>query len=272
MTHDFGSELRSFLASELPSLASPVMIGVFDSGVGGLSVLREIRRLMPAADLIYLADQANLPYGARSLEEVRALATAAVAALIERGATTVVVACNTASAAALHQLRDRFPVTIVGMEPAVKPAAAATRTGKVVVLATDTTFRGTVFDDLVGRFAAGIEVIALPCPGWAPAVEAEWPDGADAAVAAHLQPALDQGADTIVLACTHYSFLDEVITRAAGPAVTLIDPAPAVARQVARVAEDSGDGTTRHLTTGDPERFAAQIERLLGERVVTEAV
>jgi glutamate racemase len=242
------------------------MIGVYDSGVGGLSVLRHMRGLLPDADLIYLADQAHMPYGVRSLDEVRQLAEAAVRLLIERGADTVAVACNTASAAALPHLRSVFTVPIVGMEPAVKPAAAATRSGTVVVLATPTTFQGAVFDDLVGRFAAGIEVIAHPCPGWAAAVEESWPAGAEAAIAQHLAPVIARGADTIVLACTHYSFLDDAIKSAVGPGVTLIDPAAAVARQVARVAAPGGGGTTTYLTTGDPERFTRQIERLLGEK------
>lgn len=249
------------------------MIGVYDSGVGGLAVLRHVRRFMPDADLIYLADQAHMPYGPRGIDEVRRLATEAVRLLVARGATTVVVACNTASAAALGHLRERFDTPIVGMEPAVKPAAAATRTGKVVVLATITTFQGSVFDDLVGRFAADIEVIAYPCPGWAAAVEESWPDDdAQEVVSAHLAPVLASGADTIVLACTHYSFLDDVIAEVAGSGVTLIDPAEAVARQVARVADASGTGTTTYLTTGDPVRFADQIERLLGERVVAEGI
>lgn len=249
------------------------MIGVYDSGVGGLSVLRHVRRLLPAADLVYLADQAHMPYGPRGIEEVRRLATEAVGLLVGRGATTVVVACNTASAAALGHLRERFAVPIVGMEPAVKPAAAATRTGKVVVLATITTFQGSVFDDLVGRFAADIEVIPHPCPGWAAAVEESWPDaGTREVVAAHLAPVLAAGADTIVLACTHYSFLDDIISDVAGAGVTLIDPAEAVARQVARVADEGGAGTTTYLTTGDPERLAAQILRLLGETVITARV
>jgi glutamate racemase len=246
------------------------MIGVFDSGVGGLAVLREIRLLLPDADLTYLADQAHMPYGPRGIDDVRVLATAAVRRLVDRGAATVVVACNTASAAALGHLRREFAVPIVGMEPAVKPAAAVTRSGKVVVLATVTTFQGSVFDDLVGRFAPGIEVIAHPCPGWAAAVEESWPDGSTAAVAEHLRAVLEAGADTIVLACTHYSFLDDVIAQVAGPGVTLIDPAAAVARQVARVASHDGAGTTTYLTTGDPVRFSGQIARLLGERASVE--
>jgi glutamate racemase len=248
------------------------MIGVYDSGVGGLAVLRQVRRLLPQADLLYLADQGHMPYGDRSLDDVRRLAEAAAGTLVERGVATVVVACNTASAAALQHLRSGFAVPIVGMEPAVKPAAAATRSGKVAVLATPTTFQGAVFDDLVGRFAAGIEVIAHPCPGWAAAVEESWPAGAEAAIAEHLAPLIARGVDTIVLACTHYSFLDDAIVAAVGPGVTLIDPAEAVARQVCRVAAGEGSGSTTYLTTGDPERLSRQIERLLGERVEVERV
>lgn len=249
------------------------MIGLFDSGVGGLAVLREVRRLLPEADLIYLADQANAPYGRKSLDEVRECADDATRRLIERGAETVVVACNTASAAALGRLRRAHPgIGFVGMEPAVKPAAATTRTGVVAVLATPTTFDATVFDDLVGRFGEGIDVIAHPCPGWALAVEDGWPEGALETVRAHLAPLVEAGADTLVIACTHYSFLDQVILEACGPGVAVIDPAPAVARQVARVADGGGSGTTTYLTTGDPQRFAEQVARLLGEVVSADRI
>jgi len=246
------------------------MIGLFDSGVGGLAVLREARALLPTADIVYLADQANAPYGRRTLDEVRGFAEAATVRLLDLGARTIVVACNTASAAALGHLRARHPdVGFVGMEPAVKPAVAATRSGVVGVLATPTTFSATVFDDLVGRFSEGIDVIAHPCPGWAQAVEDGWPD-ADVAITEHLAPLLAAGADTLVIACTHYSFLADAIIRAA-PGVIVVDPAAAVARQVARIAEPSGSGTTTYLTTGDPGRLAGQIERLLGIRVKPSA-
>lgn len=241
------------------------MIGLFDSGVGGLSVLREVRALLPGADLVYLADQAHNPYGERSLDDVRALAGRAAAHLIARGASTVVVACNTASAAALRRLREAHPsVPFVGMEPAVKPAAAATRSGVVGVLATPTTFQAEVFDDLVGRFAAGIDVRAHPCPGWADMVERDGGDADSGVIARHVRPVVDAGADTLVLACTHYAFIAAQIAAAAGPDVTIIDPAAAVARQVARVAGESGAGTSTYLTTGDPVRFAGQIRTLLG--------
>jgi glutamate racemase len=248
------------------------LIGVFDSGVGGLAVLREIRRLMPSADLLYLADQAHAPYGERRLEEVARLAGNAADHLIERGARVIVVACNTASAAALDHLRNtRSGVRFVGMEPAVKPAAAATRSRVVGVLATPTTFRAEVLDRLVGRFARGIRVLPHACPGWADMVEATRPEGAHDPIAEHLAPLLEAGADTLVLACTHYSFLAGVIARIAGPEVTVIDPAPAVARQVARVADPTGGGATTFVTTGDADLLSAQVERLLGVRVAAEA-
>jgi glutamate racemase len=240
------------------------MIGVFDSGVGGLAVLREVRSLLPAADLLYLADQAYAPYGERPLEAVRDRAERVAGHLVHAGATTIVVACNTASAVALQHLRGLHPeVPIVGMVPAVKPAAAGTTNGVVGVLATPATFRTTVVADLVERFAAGVRVVDRPCPGLAGLVE---DGGADlASVAAHVGPLVEAGADTIVIGCTHYSFVAGLIGEAAGPGVSVIDPAPAVARQVARVAvSPGGAGTTRFTTTGDPVRFAAQIRRLLG--------
>jgi len=244
------------------------MIGVYDSGVGGLTILGRIRRLLPDSDLIYLADQANLPYGDRTLDEVRNLADDAVGMLVGWGATTVVVACNTASAAALAELRDRFDsCSIVGMEPAVKPAADSTRSGVIGVLATKPTFEASRFLDLVGRFAEGVEVIAHPCPGWAAAVEERWPDGAGEAVHDHIRPLLDAGVDTIVLGCTHYSFLADTIASVTGDGVEVVDPADAVARQTARVAETAGSGSTRYFTTGDPARLVAQVERLVGDVV-----
>jgi len=248
------------------------MIGFFDSGVGGLAVLREARALLPSADIVYLADQGNAPYGRRSLGEVREFSERATERLVDRGADTVVIACNTASAAALDHLRDQHPdLAFVGMEPAVKPAVAATRSGVVGVLATPTTFAASVLGDLVGRFSEGIEVIAHPCPGWAEAVEDGW-GGSGPEIEAHIAPLIERGVDTLVIACTHYSFLASALA-AAAPGVTVIDPAGAVARQVVRVAGDApGSGATTYLTTGDPARFASQVEALLGTTVEVAAV
>jgi glutamate racemase len=249
-------------------------IGIFDSGVGGLAVLREIRSLLPDAHLIYVADQAFSPYGERGLDAVRERAFAVSDYLIGRGAGTVVVACNSASAAALHELRDRHRTTsFVGMEPAVKPAAGATRRGTIGVLATEATFQGQLFSSVVDRHARGVAIVARACPGLAAAIEAG--DDAGDLVGRYTADVVGRGADTIVLGCTHYSFVADRIRSAAGAGIDVIDPAPAVARQAARVhtgGNDHGSGTTEYLTTGDPGRFASQIERLTDEHARARAV
>jgi len=249
------------------------MIGLFDSGIGGLAILREVRRLLPEADLTYVADQGNAPYGERSLDEVRRLADRVAGYLIEHGADPVVVACNTASAAALRQLRASHPGTpFVGMEPAVKPAAAATSSGVVGVLATEATFQGELFADLMARHGNGVTVLTRACPGLAARVENHPAD--DPATIRLLTgfstPLVEAGADAVVLGCTHYSFLSGALVTALGPGVAILDPAAAVARQVARLAPGGGSGTTRYLTTADPDRFTAQVAALLDEQVAAE--
>jgi glutamate racemase len=252
-------------------------IGVFDSGVGGLSVLTEIRRLLPEADVIYLADRANAPYGRRSLREVRAFAEACTRHLLGLGAGLIVVACNTASAAALHHLRSIHPgLPFVGMEPAVKPAAALTRSKVVGVLATAATFQGELFASVVGRFAGGVSVVNQACPGWAELVEAGVTSGpvAEALIAHYLDPVLDAGADTLVLGCTHYPFLRHLISARAGAQVAVVDPARAVARQVAAVAGETiaadGSGSLELRTTGDACDTKDVISQVTGiDRPVT---
>lgn len=232
------------------------MIGVFDSGVGGLSVLNQIRRALPDADLSYVADRARAPYGVRSLEEVEAISIEIGSELVDRGATCLVVACNTASAAALETLRARLTVPIVGMEPAVKPAAMASLSGKVAVVATAATFQGRLFESVVSRFARDVEVMTAACPQWVELVESGLVSGAqaEAAVADVLAPMVSGGADVVVLACTHFSFLSKVITDLFP--VQVIDPAPAVAAQTARVAPDvDGGGSLALLATGDLVEF-----------------
>jgi glutamate racemase len=252
------------------------MIGIFDSGVGGLTVCQEVRRLMPRAEIVYLADRGNAPYGERSLAEVGTIAAACTRHLLALGATTVVVACNTASAAALHPLRAQFPgVPFVGMEPALKPAAAMTRSGVVGVLATAATFQGELFASLLDRYAAGLEVITQACAGWAEMVERGVVEGdvATQEVKRYLLPVLDRGADTLVLGCTHYPFLQNTIAAIAGPQRPIIDPAPAVAAQVARVAADPGHNTRTTIhSTGDPIATRAIISTLTGMDLEVEAV
>lgn len=249
-------------------------LGMFDSGVGGLSILAEVRRQLPAESVVYLADQAWAPYGDRSLEAVRSRSFAVVDALLELGAKAVVVACNTASAAALHELRRAFPdLPFVGMEPAVKPAAEQTRGGVVGVLATAATFQGELYASVVDRHAPGVAVVEVVGRGLVELVESGRLDGPDveALLGVHLEPLIGAGVDRVVLGCTHYPFLAEPIRRLLGDQVRLIDAAPAVARQVGRILRArrleavAGLGRCRYLTTGDPARLAARVRHLLGE-------
>jgi glutamate racemase len=240
-------------------------IGVFDSGIGGLSILGELYRQLPAENYIYLADQAHVPYGSRSLEQVRDFSEAITRHLLQSGARLVVVACNTASAAALHHLRRVFPqVPFVGMEPAVKPAAETTRSGVVGVLATPATFQGELYASVVERFANGVILVQDTCPGLVGEIEAGRTNGVQARhiLQKALLPMLEAGIDTIVLGCTHYPFVSDLIADIAGPGVRVIDPAPAIARQVRRVlaeagrlSMDSSGGRVRILTTGPQARL-----------------
>lgn len=252
-------------------MTAPGPIGVFDSGVGGLTVLRELRTLLPGESYLYLADQAWVPYGERTLQEVRERSIRVVEALLSRGAELVVVACNSASAAALHPLRARFPGTrFVGMEPAVKPAAASTSRGVVGVLATDATFQGELYASVVDRHAGGVRIVEQAGAGLVDLVERGEVEGPEVRrlLTAYLAPMQREGIDTLVLGCTHYPFLIPEIARILGDGVRLVDPAPAVARQVARVRGRSGPrgdgGTVTYLTTGDPAAFAARLRDLVG--------
>jgi glutamate racemase len=194
-------------------------IGVFDSGVGGLSVLRELRSQLPCARLLYFADTAHVPYGPRPLAEVRDFSFAIADFLLVQGAQALVVACNTASAAALHPLRARLPAPVVGMEPAVKPAVEHSHTGVVAVLATQATFQGALFASVVERFAHGVEVIPQVCPGLVEQIEA----GELAAprteemLRGWIEPLLGRGIDALVLGCTHYPFVRPLIEQICGP-------------------------------------------------------
>lgn len=251
-------------------------VGIFDSGVGGLSVLRAIRQQLPHEAIIYLADQAHVPYGSRSLEEVRQFAMGITRYLLSQGAKIIVVACNTASAAALHDLRRAFPeVPFVGMEPAVKPAVESTRSGVVGVLATPATFQGALYASVVERFAHEVTLLQDTCPGLVAQIEAGQLDSPEtrAILEKALLPMLAQGVDTVVLGCTHYPFVIPLIQQIAGSGVRVIDPAPAVARQVGRVLEGHGlmrsakepGSPPRFFTTGEPRQMRVMLPKLLGE-------
>jgi len=250
-------------------------IGIFDSGVGGLSVLRAIRRELPQEDILYLGDQGHVPYGLRPKSQVRDFAVAITRFLLDQGAKLIVVACNTASAAALHELRVQFPtVPFVGMEPAVKPAAETTHTGKVGVLATPTTFAGELYASVVERFAREVEIFQSTCPGLVEQIEAGALDTPETRriLAKALEPMLAAGIDTIVMGCTHYPFVIPVIEEITGPGVRTIDPAPAIARQTRRLLSQQDllnpgelKGSLQLYTSGDPETLQALPPRLLGE-------
>ncbi len=229
--------------------------------------------LLPNEDTLYLADQAHVPYGPRSLDEIRSLSIAITRFLIDRGAKLIVIACNTASGAALHPLRAEFPtLRFVGMEPAVKPAVERTTTGVVGVLATPTTFQGELFRRLVDRFGRGVAIHTQICPGLVEAVEAGQVQApaTRSLLEACMHPLMEAGIDQLVLGCTHYPFLAGVITDIVGPGVALIDPAPAVARQVGKVLAEEGlcqppDRVASHLfcTTGPLPQLASMAKRLV---------
>lgn len=254
-------------------MSDPRPIGILDSGVGGLSVLREIARQLPHEDVLYVADQAHIPYGPRPLGDIRALTLGIVRFLRAQGAKAIVIACNTASAAALYMVRAAFPdLPIVGMEPAVKPAAERSRARRVAVLATPATFQGELFASLIERFAQDVEVLPQACPGLVEQVEAGDLDGpqTQALLRTYLSPLLAAGADTLVLGCTHYPFLLPAIVQIAGPQVEVIDPSPAVARQTGRVLAARGLENTpgrqasyTFCTTGDVPAFRALVKRLI---------
>lgn len=216
-------------------------IGVYDSGLGGLSVWREIRRLLPEESLLYLGDGKNCPYGSRSNDEIRELADAAVTHLLDAGCKMVVVACNTATAAAIRFLRQKYPsVPIVGMEPAVKPACLTTRTGVVGVLATERSLDGELFRRTSERYGGGVEIVAQPGTGFVELVEKDLEESPEAeeVVRRALSPMLERGVDRVVLGCTHYPFLLPVIKRVAGEKqVEIIDSSPAVAKRVGDLLE-----------------------------------
>lgn len=218
------------------------MIGIFDSGSGGLSVLREILRVLPWEKYIYYADNANCPYGEKTPEFIRGRGRAISEYLLSRGAEIIVVACNTATAAAISTLRNEYPVRFIGMEPAVKPAALSSKTGVIGVLATAGTLKGSKYLTAKGIYEEDVKIVEHVGQGFVELVENGILDGpvAEETVRKSLRPLLEAGADRIVLGCTHYPFLRKVIQRVAGPDVTIIDPAPAVARHLLEVMREEG--------------------------------
>jgi len=254
-------------------------IGVFDSGVGGLSVLKHIRAQLPRHRLLYVADSGHVPYGDKTPDYIRERSLALTRFLLGEGAAAVVIACNTATAAAAATLRARFEIPIIGMEPAVKPAVAATKSGVIGVLATVGTLESARFAALLEQYAGDIEIITQACPGLVEQVEAGELDSAATRVLIerYTQPLLARGADTLVLGCTHYPFLKSLITAVVGSAVTLIDTGEAVARQVVRrlpaaaSAAHEDTPTEKFWSTGDVASAHGIVSQLWGRRVVVAA-
>lgn len=250
-------------------------IGIFDSGVGGISVLRAIREQMPEESIIYFGDQGHIPYGPRPMRQIRDFSAAITRFLLGHDAKIIVVACNTASAAALAFLRQTFlHVPFVGMEPAVKPAAEHTQTGKVGVLATPATFQGALYASVVERFAHGVELLQNTCPGLVQQIEQGNLEAAETRriLEDALLPMLERNIDTVVLGCTHYPFVIPLISEMVGEGVRVIDPAPAVARQTEHLLEARGlrhnseaRGEVKFFTSGEPEDLKLLLPRLFGE-------
>jgi glutamate racemase len=246
-------------------------IGIFDSGAGGLAVLAEVRRMLPGEDIIYYADTAYFPYGPRPAVEIRDRCESIARELLSLGAKLIVIACNTATSAAIAQMRGVFDVPFVGMEPALKPAAERTLSGRVALLVTPGTARGEKLAALIDRYGAEVTVQTIEAPGLADRVEAGDIDGPDTRALLHrcLEPLRSSGADILALGCTHYSFLREAIQREVGEGVKVIEPSEAVARQVRRVLDArrlrnprTEGGGVMYLTSGDSAAFAATRARL----------
>jgi len=246
------------------------VIGVFDSGLGGLSVLAAIARELPRADLVYLADSAHVPYGDKPDDFITARVLALGTHLATQGCSLLVVACNTATTAAIQSLRAHLPhIPVVGVEPGVKPAAQTSLTRHIAVLATEATARSRRLSQLIEHHAGHVRVQIIPCPGWATHVETLRPDNANfhIEITSKIQPLLDSGVDRIVLGCTHYAFLAPIIAPLLHGRAELVDVAEAVARQVVRIGGQSSrqfDGHAQlHLrATAHPERLCAALPAL----------
>ncbi|HYG31622.1 MAG TPA: glutamate racemase [Methylophilaceae bacterium] len=263
------------MADSRPIGARARPIGVFDSGIGGISVLRHIHALLPQEDLLYVADSANAPYGNKTPEFIRERAFALSDFLIEKGVKALVVACNTATAAAISAMRERYDIPIIGMEPAVKPAAAATKTGVIGVLATVGTLKSAQFAALLDTYGQNVKIVTEGCPGLVECVERGELESSETRklLEGYLKPLLDAGADTIVLGCTHYPFVKPLILEIAGSETTLIDTGAAVARQLQVRLADKGwlsvrvkEGITAFWTNSPASEARQVITRLWGEQ------
>lgn len=252
-------------------------IAVFDSGFGGLTVLRALRARLPQEDFFYFADTRFLPYGDRPEVFLRERGVLIAESLVRRGAKALVIACNTATAAAAEAIRAAIDLPIVALEPGVKPAVALSRRGVIGVMATTRTLASERFQRLVGNHANHLRVLAQPCPGLAEAIEAQGPESAEVAALldAFVAPLAAAAADVVVLGCTHYPWVAEAIARRMPPGVTLLDTGEPVARQLERLLSATnliggGSGQLRVATSGAPNKVVATVDRLWGQHLAVE--
>jgi glutamate racemase len=268
------------VVAENGAAAGEKPVGVFDSGVGGLSVLHAVRQELPYEHFLYVADSGCAPYGDRSPAFIVERAITIADFLIRRGAKAIVVACNTATGVAVQALRTRFALPIVAIEPAVKPAAARTRTRIVGVLATTGTLASPNMSKLLAAYGSDVEFVIQPCPGLADQVEKGelGSDETRALVKRYVQPVVDKGADILVLGCTHYPFLQPLIEEIAGPGIDVIDPATAVARELRRRLDtnhllnpSAAPGIEQFWTTGMVEEVQPIVRQLWGHPVDVHA-
>mgnify|MGYP001202499682 CR=1 FL=1 len=254
-----------------------INIGVFDSGIGGLWILKYLREKLPEYNYIFFGDQAHVPYGARTKEEIIKFSEEITKFLIDKDCQLIVVACNTASGASLKYLREKFPyIPFVGMEPAVKPAVESSDSGRIGVLATPATFEGELYSSVVERFAHDAELFESTCVGLVEQIEKGDLDSEKTLniLEKALRPMMDKNIDTIVLGCTHYPFVIPRRKEIVGEKVHVIDPTPAIVKHVGRILDESGlinevtdQGTTEIYTSGNPAEVEAIILKLLGETI-----
>lgn len=257
---------------------SSAPIGIFDSGVGGLTVLREIRAALPSESTYYVADSAHAPWGDKPPEYVRDRGLKIGRFLVDQGVKAVVIGSNTGTAGSAEALRASLPVPVVGIEPGIKPAAAATKSRVIGAIVPTAVGESERLRSLLERFGGDVNVIIQPVPGVVEHIEAGDLDGADLRrmVEGYVRPMLDAGADTIVLGSTHYVFLKPLLLELAGDRVTLIETGAAVARQLAHVMDERGmradgaGGRERYWTSGEPRQSARVISKLLGRAVEVE--
>lgn len=248
-------------------------IGVFDSGVGGLWILKHLQEELPEYNFVFFGDQGHVPYGSRSMEEIRSFSESITEFLINKGCNVIVIACNTASAASLVYLREKFPnIIFVGMEPAIKPAVEITHTMKVGVLATPATFQGELYNSVVERFAHDVEIFKDTCPGLVDQIEKGELDSIETKniLEKALLPMIEKGIDTVVLGCTHYPFAIPQIKKIVGENVTVIDPTSAIVKQVLKVLAENKlseqiikkQGKVSVFTSGQPSHMNFVLSKL----------